>query len=185
MARSSSLAPPLPVAATRVGADGPADAAAERAFCIAIAIQSAETVGLMHHVLDMTVEWMKQRVTFGRVIGSYQALKHRVADHRLWLEGAAGITAALADALEDEAHNVSNLASATKAHVGETAVALVADAVQIHGGIGVTWEHDLHLYLRRATANRAPTAGPPSTASGCAAWPESSLCRLRITWSRI
>jgi alkylation response protein AidB-like acyl-CoA dehydrogenase len=125
-----------------------------------VLVQSAETVGVMYHAFDMTMDWVNQRVAFGRVIGSYQALKHRLADHKLWLEASAGLVDGLAAALATDDPDTSRIASITKAHVGDTAVTIVQDAVQMHGGIGVTWEHDLHLYLRRATANRALYGSP-------------------------
>jgi alkylation response protein AidB-like acyl-CoA dehydrogenase len=149
----------VPVTA-RVGADGPADEQVQHLLDVAVLVQSAETVGVMYHAFDMTMDWVNQRVAFGRVIGSYQALKHRLADHKLWLEASAGLVDGLAAALATDDPDTSRIASITKAHVGDTAVTIVQDAVQMHGGIGVTWEHDLHLYLRRATANRALYGSP-------------------------
>ena len=148
------------LAAARVDGEGPPGHAAELAYCAAIAIQSAETAGLMQHVFDMTIDWVTQRVAFGRVIGSYQALKHRLAEHIMKLEAAAGISASLAAALDAGSPDASQLASTAKAHIGDAAVALVQDSIQMHGGIGMTWEHDLHLYLRRATTNRAIYGDP-------------------------
>jgi alkylation response protein AidB-like acyl-CoA dehydrogenase len=156
-------------AAARVG-ETAADDAVESQLCAAIAIQSAETVGLMSHVFDITIDWVSQRIAFGRPIGSYQALKHRLAEHRLWLEAAAGLVEGLAVALDSDDLEGSQLASVTKAHVGAAAVSLIQDAIQMHGGIGVTWEHDLHLYLRRATANHALYGTPAEH--------RERLCRL-------
>jgi alkylation response protein AidB-like acyl-CoA dehydrogenase len=147
-------------ASARVGGDGPADDHVRHLLAVAVAIQSAETVGVMYHAFDMTMTWVNQRVAFGRVIGSYQALKHRLADHKLWLEASAGLVDGLTAALGAGDPSTSRIASITKAHIGDTALTIVQDAVQMHGGIGVTWEHDLHLYLRRATANRALYGSP-------------------------
>jgi alkylation response protein AidB-like acyl-CoA dehydrogenase len=147
-------------ASARVGGEGPADDQVQHLLDVAIAIQSAESFGVMDHAFDMTMTWVNQRVAFGRVIGSYQALKHRLADHKLWLEASGGLVDGLAGALGNGDPDASRIASITKAHVGDTAVTIVQDAVQMHGGIGVTWEHDLHLYLRRATANRALYGSP-------------------------
>lgn len=133
---------------------------AERAFCAAIAIQTAETAALMRHVFDLTLQWVTDRYAFGRVIGSYQAIKHRLAEHMLAVEVAAGVAAGLARELDDDSPGASALASAVKAYVGDAAVALVQDAIQLHGGIGMTWEHDLHLYLRRASTNRVVYGSP-------------------------
>jgi alkylation response protein AidB-like acyl-CoA dehydrogenase len=147
-------------ASARIGGDGPADESVQRLLDVAILIQSAESFGVMDHVFDMTMSWVNQRVAFGRVIGSYQALKHRLADHKLWLEASGGLVDGLAAALAGGDPDTSRIASITKAHIGDTAMTIVQDAVQMHGGIGVTWEHDLHLYLRRATTNRALYGSP-------------------------
>jgi alkylation response protein AidB-like acyl-CoA dehydrogenase len=160
---------PVPATA-RVGGDGPGEDLIELAYCAAIAIQAAETAGLMQHVFDMTIDWVTQRFAFGRVIGSYQALKHRLAEHFMKLEAAAGVAAGLASALDAGSADASQLASTAKAHIGDAAVTLVQDAIQIHGGIGMTWEHDLHLYLRRASTNRALYGDPAEH--------RERLCRL-------
>jgi len=142
----------------------------ELAYCAAIAIQAAETAASMQHVFDMTIDWVTHRYAFGRVIGSYQAIKHRLAEHLLAVEVAAGVTAGLAAALDAGSPDASQLASAAKVHIGDAAVALVQDAIQIHGGIGMTWEHDLHLHLRRASTNRVVYGGPAEH--------RERLCRL-------
>ena len=119
---------------------------------LSILIQSAETLGLADRVLEMTLEWVNERMAFGRPIGSYQALKHRLAEHKLWLESSRGMVEGLAVAMQS-GDGFQELASAVKAYVGPGSVALVQDAIQMHGGIGLTFEHNLHLYLRRATSN--------------------------------
>ncbi|OJZ76110.1 hypothetical protein BRW65_01345 [Mycobacterium paraffinicum] len=144
----------------RVHGASAGDEMAELAFCAAIAIQAAETASLMRRVLEMTIEWVGQRYAFGRVIGSYQALKHRLAEHLLAVECAAGISAALAEAMDARSSNFSELASTAKAYIGDAAVNLVSDAIQMHGGMGMTWEHDLHLHLRRASTNRVIYGSP-------------------------
>jgi alkylation response protein AidB-like acyl-CoA dehydrogenase len=142
---------------------GPVGGAAEdieRQLQIAVALQCAETVGAMDHIFAMTLEYMSDRYSFGRPLSSYQALKHRVADDKMWLEACHATATAAANAVAAEASNAGELVSAAKAWIGPHATELIQDAVQLHGGIGVTWEHDLHLYLRRATVNRA-TYGTP------------------------
>lgn len=142
---------------------GPVGGAAddiERQLQIAVALQCAETVGAMDHIFEMTLEYMSDRYSFGRPLSSYQALKHRVADDKMWLEACHATATAAAKAVATEATNAGELVSAAKAWIGPHATELIQDAVQLHGGIGVTWEHDLHLYLRRATVNRA-TYGTP------------------------
>jgi alkylation response protein AidB-like acyl-CoA dehydrogenase len=98
---------------------------------------------------------MNDRYAFGRPISSYQALKHRVADLLLVLESAKGAVDAAARAFDDGADDAAVQASVAKAYVGDRSMHLLQECMQFHGGISVTWEHDLHLYLRRATVNRA------------------------------
>ena len=150
---------PIPAAA-RVDGDVPGENVAELAYCAAIAIQVAETAALMHEVFEMTIGWVTHRYAFGRVIGSYQAIKHRLAEHFLAIEVAAGLTASLSAALDAGSPEASTLASTAKSYIGDVAVDLVQDAIQLHGGIGMTWEHDLHLHLRRASTNRVVYGSP-------------------------
>jgi alkylation response protein AidB-like acyl-CoA dehydrogenase len=144
----------------RVASEGSGDEEVQRLLDLAVALQSAESVGGMQRVFDITMEWVQNRYAFGRPIGSYQALKHRLADHKLWFEASAGLVDGLTDALAAGHADASRIASLTKSHVGDTAVRLASDATQLHGGIGVTWEHDMHLFLRRATVNRAMYGSP-------------------------
>lgn len=138
-----------------VGIEGAASRAVERQLQLALVLQCAETVGVTDRALEFTVEYAKERVAFGRPIGSYQALKHRFADHLMWLEAAKAVTDYAASALQRDAVDASAAASIAKSHVSRSATDIVRDCVQIHGGIGLTWEHDLHLYLRRAVSNEA------------------------------
>lgn len=137
-----------------VGEAGKAADQVEHQLQIAIALQAAETMGILDQVFEMTLQYAQERVAFGRPIGSYQALKHRLADHKLWLEAGHGLATSLARSVQAGEPDAAELASVTKAHIGDQALTILQDCVQIHGGIGVTWEHDLHLYLRRATVNR-------------------------------
>lgn len=142
---------------------GTADTAAadnERALQIALVIQNAETCGAMSRMFNVTLEYLGDRYSFGRQLSSYQALKHRMADNKMHLEACLGISEMAARAAAEDADNASEFVSAAKAYVGTIAGELIQDCVQLHGGIGVTWEHDLHLYLRRVTTNRA-TYGTP------------------------
>ncbi len=143
-----------------VGSVGGAADDIERQLQIAVALQCAETVGAIDHIFELTLEYMSDRYSFGRPLASYQALKHRVADDKMWLEACHGTATAAARAVATGASNAGELVSVAKAWIGPHATELIQDAVQLHGGIGVTWEHDLHLYLRRATVNRA-TYGTP------------------------
>ena len=143
-----------------VGEVGGAADLAERLLQIASVVQCAETCGAIDRVFEMTVEYLGDRYSFGRPLSSYQALKHRVADEKVWLEACHGITTGAARAVATGAPDAAQLVSVAKAWVGPHATELVQDCIQLHGGIGVTWEHDLHLYLRRTTVNRA-TYGTP------------------------
>ncbi len=147
-------------AAAVVGVAGGAAGEIERLWQTACVLQCAETVGAADHVFEMTLEYLGDRYSFGRPLSSYQALKHRVADDKMWLEACHAISTAAARAVATGAADAAESVSAAKAWIGPHATELVQDCVQLHGGIGVTWEHDLHLYLRRATVNRL-TYGTP------------------------
>lgn len=123
-------------------------------------MQCAETVGIVDAVLSMTHQWLLDRHSFGRPLASYQALKHRFADMKMWFEAARATTAGAAEAVGARSAEAAKLTSVAKAYVGERAPMMLQDCVQLHGGIGVTWEHDLHLYLRRAALNRAMFGAP-------------------------
>jgi alkylation response protein AidB-like acyl-CoA dehydrogenase len=129
------------------------DAAVHRCLDIANVLQMAETVGAIDRVFEFTLEWAFDRHTFGRPLASYQELKHRFADMKLWLEASKATVVSAASAVARDESNASELVSAAKSYVSEHAPELVQDCVQMHGGIGVTWDHDIHLYLRRVTLN--------------------------------
>ncbi len=138
-----------------VGEIGAAADQVDRQLQMAAALASAESVGAMQRAFDMTVDWAFQRYSFGRPLASYQELKHRFADMKSWLEGSHAITDAALAACATGTPDAAELASAAKAFTGEYGTELVQDCVQMHGGIGVTFEHDLHLFLRRVTLNRS------------------------------
>jgi alkylation response protein AidB-like acyl-CoA dehydrogenase len=137
---------------------GPDDV--ERALQVACALQCAEVVGAVGAVFATTLEYLGDRYSFGRPLASYQALKHRVADDDMALEACRATATAATRAVAAEAPDAGELVSAAKHWIGRHASEIVQDCVQLHGGIGVTWEHDLHLYLRRVTVDRA-TYGTP------------------------
>ncbi len=136
-----------------LGRPGGADDDVEQQLQVALVLQCAETNGATAHGLAMTVEYAKERVAFGRPIGSYQALKHRMADHRMWLEGSFATTAYAARAVQERTGDAAIAARVAAAHVGRHSSVILHDCIQIHGGIGMTWEHDLHLYSRRVISN--------------------------------
>jgi alkylation response protein AidB-like acyl-CoA dehydrogenase len=149
----------LPASAL-VGAFGGAEAAFSRQVEAAGVILAAESVGAMEAAFDMTLEWAFNRYTFGRPLASYQALKHRFADMKSWLEAAHAIADRAAAAVATEAEDAGELVSAARAFIGHYGVELAQDCVQLHGGIGVTYEHDLHFFLRRVTLDRLLYGGP-------------------------
>ena len=144
----------------RVGEVGGSDAQVEQQRRVATTMVNAEAVGAMQAAFDLTVAWAFDRYSFGRPLASYQALKHRFADMKSWLEASHAVCERAAEAVDARDPDAAELVSVAKAYVGQYGVELVQDCVQLHGGIGVTWEHDIHLYLRRATVNRA-TYGTP------------------------
>ena len=143
-----------------VGERGGAGAAVERQLQCALVMVNAEAVGAMQRAFDLTVEWAFDRYSFGRPLASYQALKHRFADMKTWLEASHAISDAAAAAVDAGAPEAAELVSVAKAYIGEMGSELVQDCVQLHGGIGVTYEHDLHLYLRRHTVDRTSFGTP-------------------------
>jgi len=139
--------------ATMIGADGDGWAVLERVLDLAAVGLAAEQVGGAQVCLDMSVEYAKVRVQFGRPIGSFQAIKHKCADMLLEVESAksaayyAGWCAA---ELNDELPSVASLA---KSYCSEAYFNASAENIQIHGGIGFTWEHPAHLYFKRAKSS--------------------------------
>jgi len=138
-----------------VGTVGSAAADVERQLQLALLIANAESIGAMEAGFAMTVEWGFDRYSFGRPLASYQALKHRYADMKAWLEASHAVSDAGAVALAEGKAKSAELLSAAKGFIGHYGTELLQDCVQLHGGIGVTFEHDLHLFLRRVVVNRA------------------------------
>lgn len=143
-----------------VGVQGGGESSFEAQLQTALVLQCAEIVGATDRVFDFTVQYAFDRSSFGRALASYQALKHRFADMKLVLESAHAITVDATRAVQDGAADAGEVARIAKAYVAERCPELIQDCVQMHGGIGVTWEHDLHLYLRRVVVNRQ-TYGDP------------------------
>ncbi|PYM06768.1 MAG: acyl-CoA dehydrogenase [Candidatus Rokuibacteriota bacterium] len=110
----------------------------------------AEMCGGAQRVLDMTTEYAKIRVAFGKPIGAYQGVKHKAADMLVEVENAKSITYYAAWAVDESAPEAARAASMAKAYVSDASRRVSAAGIQLHGGIGFTWEHDLHLYFKRA-----------------------------------
>lgn len=145
----------LRLAVTEVEADTPDDVRA-----ISTALASALQIGAMQRALDMTVQYSKERVQFGRTIGSFQALKHRMADMLVLLEasrsaswGATAVAAAyLAEPTAENRDRLIQLASIAGSYCSDALDKIASEAVQLHGGIAITWEHDIQLVFKRAHA---------------------------------
>jgi alkylation response protein AidB-like acyl-CoA dehydrogenase len=148
--------PDAAVIGTAAGAEGDV----ERQLQVALALQLAETVGATGRMFEVTLAWMFDRFSFGRPLASYQALKHRFADMKLVHESSQAAATAAARAVQRGDESAGRDVSAAKAWVGEKEPFVIQECVQMHGGLGVTWEHDLHLYLRRVTTNQL-TWGTP------------------------
>ncbi|ROO87486.1 alkylation response protein AidB-like acyl-CoA dehydrogenase [Actinocorallia herbida] len=116
----------------------------------AAVVTAADALGVGERLLEMTVDYVKVRKQFDRQLGSFQSVKHKVADMLTTLKGARAAIYYAAMALDAGVPDASLASSAAKAFTGEGISALAGEALQTHGGIGFTWEHDLHLYLRRA-----------------------------------
>jgi alkylation response protein AidB-like acyl-CoA dehydrogenase len=118
--------------------------------CVALA---AECTGVGQRALDMSVEYARDRKQFGRPIGAYQAISHRCAQMLLEVEGARSLTYFAGWAADHEPESLPLAASMAKAYASDAAWGVTAASLQVHGGIGFTWEHDLHFFLKRAKTN--------------------------------
>jgi alkylation response protein AidB-like acyl-CoA dehydrogenase len=125
-----------------------------RGLSVATVLQSAESVGAADVLFESTVDYAKKRVQFGRAIGSFQAIKHRLADLLIELEGMRAAAHYAALALSDGLDDAEEAVATAGAYVDDAFAHLCGEAVQLHGGIGFTWEHDVHLFVRRAKVNQ-------------------------------
>jgi alkylation response protein AidB-like acyl-CoA dehydrogenase len=124
-----------------------------RAFDIATAALAAELVGGMQHTLDLTVEYAKTRKQFGKPIGGFQAVQHQCADMYLETESSRSAVYYAGWALEENAPDAATAVSIAKMYASDAARTVGNRGIQIHGGMGFTWENDIHLYYRRAKAS--------------------------------
>jgi alkylation response protein AidB-like acyl-CoA dehydrogenase len=131
------------------GGRGPADDAIAP---IAVAV-AGELVGVSQRAMEMAIEYAKDRQQFGRPIGAYQAVSHRCAQMLLETEGARSATLYAAWTADHEPESLQLTASMAKAYASDCGWRVTASSMQVHGGIGFTWEHDLHFFLKRAKAD--------------------------------
>jgi alkylation response protein AidB-like acyl-CoA dehydrogenase len=147
-------------AAAAVGSAKQTAALIDRQTQVALILQCAELVGMLDTMFATTVAWALDRHSFGRPLASYQALKHRFADLKTRLEACRATTAHAVSEVGARSPEAGVSASIAKSFVGEWASVILQDCIQLHGGIGLTWEHDLHLFLRRAALYRALYGSP-------------------------
>ncbi|MBL7501085.1 acyl-CoA/acyl-ACP dehydrogenase [Frankia sp. CNm7] len=133
-----------------LGEEGAAGPALSRVLDLAAVATATEQAGGAARVLDMAVDYAKTRVQFGRPIGSFQAVKHKLADLHLEVESARSAAYAGLWAADEDPAGLREAASLAKACCGDAFVRAAAENIQVHGGIGVTWEHPGHLYFKRA-----------------------------------
>jgi alkylation response protein AidB-like acyl-CoA dehydrogenase len=143
-----------------LGEPGGAALDVERQLHDAVVLQCAEMVGAVDRVFAFTVEYAEDRYSFGRPLVSYQALKHRFADMKMRLEASHATAGAAARAVDSGSPHADELVSVAKSYIGDHGPAILQECVQLHGGIGVTWDHDLHLYLRRVVLDRSQFGTP-------------------------
>ncbi len=158
----------VPTAAT-LGSPGETEVS-ERALAVATVLQAAEAVGAADHLVSATVQYAKDRVQFGRPIGSFQAIKHRLADLYITLEGMRAATHYAALAVSESFDDAQEAVSVAGSYVTDAFAQVCGEALQLHGGIGFTWEHDIHLFVRRAKADQVTY--------GDASFHRERLCRI-------
>jgi alkylation response protein AidB-like acyl-CoA dehydrogenase len=132
-----------------------------RALEVGTAAVSVETVGVAQRALDLSVQYARERTQFGKSIGSFQAVKHKCVDMMVAVENARSLAYYAAWAVEARKRKSPLAVAMAKAYASEMGTSVAGDAIQIHGGIGFTWEHDLHLYYRRALANEVAFGAAP------------------------
>ena len=143
-----------------LGDPGAAAAALAKTLDQAAVALASEMAGSAQRLLEMTVDYAKARVQFGRPIASFQAIKHKCADMLLALELARSSAYYAAEAAGEDSDELSALASLAKAQGSDAFLQIAAEAIQIHGGLGFTWEQDVHLYFKRAKASEVFLGDP-------------------------
>jgi alkylation response protein AidB-like acyl-CoA dehydrogenase len=157
------------VPARRLAAGDAAAAAVDAALSAGAAVLAAELLGVAQQCLDMTVGYAKERRQFARQIGSFQAIKHRLADLYVAVTQARAASRYAAGCLAEGSADAAVAVAMAKAYCGEAAVRAAEECVQLHGGIGFTWEHPAHLYLKRAKSGSIAFGTPDRHRSTLAA----------------
>lgn len=136
-----------------LGAEGGGGAVVERVLQKAVAGLAAEQVGGAQRCLEMAVDYAKVRVQFGRPIGSFQAIKHKCADMLVQVEGAKSAAYYAGWAAAEDNEELAEVSHIAKSYCSEAYFFCASENIQIHGGIGFTWDHDAHLYFKRAKSS--------------------------------
>ncbi|WP_234796574.1 acyl-CoA dehydrogenase family protein [Mycolicibacterium porcinum] len=152
------------------------------AFQVGSALLAAEQVGAAQHLLDLSVEYAKSRLQFGRQIGSFQAVKHRLADCLVDLEHARSASYHAVWALTDGTDDPALAVSIAQAIASAAFAKVAADTIQVHGGIGFTWEHQAHLYFKRATTDAALLGSAEAHRSRVAELVLDNATAERVPW---
>lgn len=140
-------------AAALIGEEGQGWATIEHVLRLGAVALAAEQVGGAQRVLEMAVEYAKVRTQFGRPIGSFQAIKHKCADMLVGVESAKSAAYYAGWAASEDNEELATVAPLAKSYCSEAYFSAAAENIQIHGGIGFTWEHDAHLYFKRAKSS--------------------------------
>ncbi len=146
---------------TVIGAENAGWPVLRRVLDIATAALSTEIVGTAQKALDIAVEYAKTRVQFGKPIGSFQAVKHKCVDMMVAVENARSLTYYAAWTVDERVAEAATAVPMAKAYASDMGKNVTSEAIQVHGGIGFTWEHDMHLYHRRALAGEANLGNAP------------------------
>ncbi len=152
-----------------LGEPGMAGRCIEQALDLARIALASEAVGGAEYLLEMTTAYLKARMQFGRPIGSFQALKHRMADMMIEVEAAKSAAWYAACVADERPEELSEAAAIAKSYCCDAFFDCATNAIQLHGGIGFTWDHEAHLYLKRARAT--------ATLLGSPAWQRERLVR--------
>ncbi|OCB16842.1 acyl-CoA dehydrogenase [Mycolicibacterium porcinum] len=169
-------------AAQLVAGPDEAERVITHAFQVGSALLAAEQVGAAQHLLDLSVEYAKSRLQFGRQIGSFQAVKHRLADCLVDLEHARSATYHAVWALTDGTDDPALAVSIAQAIASAAFAKVAADTIQVHGGIGFTWEHQAHLYFKRATTDAALLGSAEAHRSRVAELVLDNATAERVPW---
>lgn len=146
---------------TVIGKENAGWAVMSRVLDVATSALSTEMVGTAQKALDIAVEYAKTRVQFGKPIGSFQAVKHKCVDMMVAVENSRSLTYYASWTVDERVPEAQTAVPMAKAYASDMAKTVTSEAIQVHGGIGFTWEHDMHLYHRRALAGEANLGNAP------------------------